>query len=248
MTIAGSVSVNLLVGIASALLVLLLISNRRFPAAMVIVALGMALGIAFGSLKGVQWSFGPGAVHFFLPGMNDIVTALVLLVIPQVPLTIGNAVIGTVDTAEKLFGAGEKTKKISNRKLALDMGVANILAGFVAGMPMCHGAGGLAAHYRFGARTGGSNIMIGLVFMLIAVLLGRAGIALLSSIPNAVLGTLLLFAGLELALLTRDIRQKRDLFITFLIAGIGIATTNMSIAFVAGIATDRLLEWADIEI
>jgi SulP family sulfate permease len=113
---------------------------------------------------------------------------------------------------------------------------------------MCHGAGGLAAHYRFGARTGGSNIMIGIIFVIIAVAFGVVGLALLSSIPYAVLGVLLLFAGLELVLLIRDVEGRKDLFIVFLIAGIGLATTNMAIAFGAGIAVTYLLKWTKINI
>ena len=113
---------------------------------------------------------------------------------------------------------------------------------------MCHGAGGLAAHYRFGARTGGSNIMIGLLFVAIALFLGKTGVTILSSIPNSVLGVLLLFAGLELALLIRDVRERRDLFVAFLMAGVGLATTNMTIAFLTGIAVSWFIRWGDIEI
>ncbi|MDF1530269.1 MAG: putative sulfate/molybdate transporter, partial [Sedimenticola sp.] len=170
------------------------------------------------------------------------------LVIPQLPLTIGNAIIGTTDTAKNLFGTGEATARVSNRHLSFGMGLANLFVGLMAAMPVCHGAGGLAAHYRFGARTGGSNIMIGLLFILIALGFGGIGIILLSAIPNAVLGVLLLFAGLELALLIRDITERRDLFIAFLIAGIGLATTNMSIAFVSGIIVARFLHWRRIDI
>jgi len=244
----GGLSVNLLVGLAAVALVLFLLSSRRFPAALVVVVCGIAIGIPFGSFRGMEWGFGPTLMEYFTPGMNDFLTALFLLVIPQIPLTIGNAVIGTTDTAKSLFGTGEETKKVSNRSFCLSMGLANILVGFLGAMPICHGAGGLAAHYRFGARTGGSNIMIGLLFILLALAFGRIGVSLLSSIPNAVLGVLLLFAGLELALLVKDLKERRDFFVTFLIAGIGLATTNMSIAFASGIVVSWLLKWGNIEI
>jgi SulP family sulfate permease len=128
------------------------------------------------------------------------------------------------------------------------MGTVNVITGLVGGMPVCHGAGGLAAHYRFGARTGGSNIMIGSVFLIIALVFGRIGIALLSSIPHAVLGTLLLFAGLELALLIRDVNEKSNLFIALMVAGIGFATFNMGIAVCAGIGLVYLVRWKKIQI
>ncbi|WP_029132930.1 putative sulfate/molybdate transporter [Sedimenticola selenatireducens] len=244
----GGIPVNPLLGLAALILVLCLIASRRFPAALVVVAAGIVIGIPFGSLRGLEWSFGPSTMGLVTPNVDDLFTALFLLVLPQLPLTIGNAIIGTTDTARNLFGTGEQTQRVSNRNFSLGMGLANICAGLMAAMPLCHGAGGLAAHYRFGARTGGSNIMIGLLFVLIALGFGGIGIALLSAIPYAVLGVLLLFAGLELALLIRDITERQELFIAFLIAGISLATTNMSIAFVCGIIVSRLLQWRGIKI
>ncbi len=245
---AGGIPLNLIIGIAAVVLVLFLTSSRRFPAALVVVGSGIAIGIPFGSFQSMEWGFGPIPIEFFYPNRSDFLTALFLLVIPQIPLTIGNAIIGTTDTAKSLFGTGEETKRASNRSFSLSMGLVNMAVGFLAAMPMCHGAGGLAAHYRFGARTGGSNIMIGLLFVLLALAFGKIGVSLLSSIPNAILGVLLLFAGLELALLIRDVRERRDFFVTFLIAGIGLATTNLSIAFAAGIVVSHLLKRGNIEI
>lgn len=99
---------------------------------------------------------------------------------------------GTADTCYSLFGKGNLTERATYRSFACTMGLANIIAGVIGGMPMCHGAGGLAAHYRFGARTGGANLMIGAIFLFIGIVFGKTGIALLSSIPNAILGVLLL--------------------------------------------------------
>jgi len=243
----GSVAVNLIIGLAGVVLVLFLLNSRRLPAALVIVGLGIIVGVAYGAFDNTEWDFGPTHMELFSPGLNDYVTALFLLVIPQVPLTIGNAIIGTTDAVKAFFGKGKETQRATNRRFAADMGVANIATGMLGAMPMCHGAGGLAAHYRFGARTGGSNIMIGLIFVVIAVAFGIAGVSILSSIPNAVLGVLLLFAGLELAILIRDVREKGSLFIVVLIAGIGLATTNMGIAFGAGIVVSYIMKWARLE-
>ena len=227
---------------------MLLLSSKRFPAALVMVVTGVIIGILSGSLANINIVFGPTPVDIYFPAFDDFMTAAVVLVIPQVPLTLGNAVMGTTDTCYSLFGSGEITKNVSNRAFSISMGLANIITGFVGGIPMCHGSGGLAAHYRFGARTGGSNIMIGLIFLIIAIVLGSAGVTLLSSIPNAVLGILLLFAGLELAVLIRDIQKKNDLFISLLIAGIGFATTNMAIAFIIGISAMFLIRWKNLSL
>ena len=244
----GDVPVNLIIGIISVIVVLFLLSSRRFPAALVVLGLGIAVGIPFGSFGEAEWIIGPTRVELFAPGLNDCIAAIFLLVIPQIPLTIGNAIIGSTDAAKSLFGTGEVTRRATNRNFSISMGMVNLAAGAVAGMPLCHGAGGLAAHYRFGARTGGSNIMIGILFVILALVFGKIGIFLLTSIPNAVLGVLLLFAGLELAVLVRDVDDKKDLFVAFLIAGIALATTNMGIAFFAGIILASLIKAGRVEI
>jgi SulP family sulfate permease len=66
-------------------------------------------------------------------------------------------------------------------------------------------------------------------------------ISLLVLIPNAILGTLLLFAGIELALLIRDVKEKADLFLVMIVAGIGFATTNMGIALIMGLIIQRIM-------
>ncbi|MDM8522444.1 putative sulfate/molybdate transporter [Desulfococcaceae bacterium HSG8] len=239
----GNIPINPVIGIAGTLITLLLLSSKRFPAALVVVSAGLVIGILFGALSGVSLTFGPTPVRLYVPGTDDFINAFILLVIPQIPLTLGNAVMGTTDTCYTLFGKGDHTKKATYRAFAASMGLTNIAVGTIGAMPMCHGAGGLAAHYRFGARTGGSDIMIGLIFLIIGLGFGRIGISFLSAIPNAVLGILLLFAGLELTLMIRDVKDKNDLFVVFLIAGVGFATTNMGIAFFSGIVVSFLIRW-----
>jgi len=242
------ISLNTIIGIVAVFITLLLLSSKRFPAAIVIVTVGIGIGIMFGVLQDVNLTLGPTPIHLYRPTIDDFINATILLVIPQIPLTLGNAVMGTADTCFSLFGRGEMTKRATYRAFATSMGLTNIATGAIAGMPMCHGAGGLAAHYRFGARTGGSNIMIGAIFLIIALVFGKIGISLLSSIPYAILGVLLLFAGLELALLIRDVSDKNDLFIAILVAVIGFATTNMGIAFILGILVMYLIKLRNIKL
>lgn len=148
----GGVPVNLIIGLVGVAIVLLFTSSSRFPAALVIVGAGILVGIPFQASNGFAWDLGPTAIQLYAPNLADCATALVLLVIPQIPLTIGNAIIGTTDTARSLFGTGEATRRANNKSFAISMGLANMAAGALAAMPVCHGAGGLAAHYRF--RTG----------------------------------------------------------------------------------------------
>jgi len=244
----GGVPVNLIIGIIGGIVTLLLLSSKRFPAALVVVSAGLVIGIIFGALENAALTLGPTSVQFYMPTADDFINAFILLVVPQIPLTIGNAVMGTADTCHTLFGKGPLTEKASYRAFATSMGLMNTAIGMIGGMPVCHGAGGLAAHYRFGARTGGSNIMIGIVFLIIALGFGKIGISLLSAIPNAVLGILLLFAGLELGMMIKDVSEKNDLFVALLIAGIGFATTNMGIAFFMGIVVMYLIKLRDIKL
>jgi len=243
-----NVPVNPLVGIAAALITLLLLTSRRFPAAIVIITAGICISLLTGALDSISFTLGPTNFGLDLPSSQDFFNALILLVIPQIPLTLGNAIIGTSDAVRILFKEDPNRVKASNQALTISMGLVNIVTGFFSGMPMCHGSGGLAAHHRFGARTGGSNIMIGIVFVVIALAFGTIGIALLMLIPNGILGVLLLFAGLELALLVRDVKTKNDLFVTLIVAGIGFVTTNMGIAFVVGILVYYLIKWRKLEL
>ncbi|MDY6853401.1 MAG: putative sulfate/molybdate transporter [Thermodesulfobacteriota bacterium] len=243
--ILGGIHINPLIGILGFIVTLFLLPSKRFPAALIIVAAGVIIGIFFGAFKGIVFDLGPTLIEFTLPSSEDFVNALFLLVIPQIPLTLGNAIIGTTDAVQNLFG---DTKRATHRGFATSMGLVNIGVGFLSGMPVCHGAGGLAAHYRFGARTGGSNIMIGILFVIIALAFGKVGIHLLSAIPNSVLGVLLLFAGLELALLIKDIKERNDLFVVFLIAGISLATSNMGMAFIAGILIERIIQLKKLKV
>lgn len=242
-----NLSYNTLAGIAGVLIVMLLLTNRRLPAAIAVILFGLAVSALSGAVGSASFSIGFEPVSLFLPNQTVLINALFLLVLPQIPLTIGNAVMATADTAQTLFGE-EKTKRSTFKSFAASMGLANIGVGAVGGMPMCHGAGGLAAHYRFGARTGGSNLMIGGIFVVVAVVFGKAAISLLGLVPNSILGVLLLFAGLELAMLIKDVTEKKDFFVAFFIAGIALATTNMGIAFIAGMVVQYIINLAKIEI
>lgn len=242
-----NVGLNTLVGMFGVLLVMLLLSSKRLPAAIAVILFGLAVSALSGAFGAISLSIGFEPISLFLPNQTMLLNALILLVIPQIPLTVGNAIIGTRDTARSLFGE-EKTKKATFKSFSASMGFANIASGALTAMPMCHGAGGLAAHYRFGARTGGSNLMIGTLFVIVAVVFGKMAISLFGLIPNSILGVLLLFAGLELAMLIKDVTEKKDLFVAFLIAGIALATMNMGIAFIVGIAARYIVEIAKIEI
>jgi len=240
--------INLFLGLVVFAMVLALLDNKKMPAALAAVAVGIIAGLALGGADGLSFSFGPTQVRMASPTLHDFWIAFIMLILPQIPLTIGNACVGTADTCTTLFPDSPLLGKTSAGRFALTMGVANLPAGFFGAVPMCHGTGGLAAHYRFGARTGGAPVMIGALLAVMALAFGELGFGILSIIPNAVLGVLLIFAGLELCPLIRTLKSNEEYFVALLISGISLAVPNMAWAFGIGIVIDLFIRKAKIKI
>jgi SulP family sulfate permease len=241
-------SINLILGVVIFAMVLLLLDNKKVPAAIAAVGIGIIAGFALGGLGDHKLSLGPTKINVMSFSFHDLWIAFIMLILPLIPLTIGNACVGTADTCSMLFPKDPQLSKATAGKFALTMGIANLPTGFFGGVPMCHGTGGLAAHYRFGARTGGAPLMIGAIFVVLALVFGEAGFTFLTLIPNSVLGVLLIFAGLELCPLIRSLKTNEEYFVALLISGISLAVPNMAWAFGIGIAVDLLIRKAKIKI
>jgi hypothetical protein len=215
---------------------LLLLSNRRVPAALVILCLGIGYSLVF--LPEMRAQLTGTAVGFRLPTLvfdridwSQAAVGALLLGIPQVPLTLGNAVLGTAEENNQLF----PNHPITVRKVALDHGLINAVSFALGGMPVCHGAGGLAGHVRFGARTGGALVILGGILLVLGLFFSDSVTILFNLVPAAVLGVILAFAGLELATLSWNTGgEKKDIFV--LVTTAGLAVFNIGIAFVAGLA------------
>lgn len=245
----GPIPIGIILGIAGIIVTLALLENKKVPAALVIIAAGIMFGILAGKHEGLDTIkpglYLPNLIPFGLPTINDFTIALMTLVLPQVPMTIGNAVIANADLTREYFG--EKAKMTSYRALANSMGLALIASFVFGGMPVCHGAGGLAAHYRFGARTAGSNIIIGAAFLALAVFLGQHALSVIYLFPFSILGVLLIFAGSQLALMIKDMKEKTDLFVVMVMLGITLAA-NLAIAFIAGFLMAYLFKTRTLKI
>lgn len=245
----GPIPVGLVIGVAGCIITFFLLESRRLPAGLVIVLGGMLVGFFFGSYDSIALSdigfYLPQFLPFGFPSWADISFALLVLVLPQVPMTVGNAVLAYADLSHEYFGP--ISGKVTYRAVCISMALANIGTAMVGGMPLCHGAGGLAAHYRFGARTAGSNVLIGSAFLLLAIFLGRNILSLLHLIPLSALGVLLLFAGAQLALTIVDLKEREQLFICLLMLGITLAS-NLAIAFGAGMAVAHIINRIQMKI
>jgi len=232
----GPVSMSLIIGIIFLGVTFFLLNSKRYPAGLVVVICGALAGAALGAWRELG-ALSPGLympefLPFGFPSGVDFSYALLALVLPQVPMTMGNAVIANRDLSLEYFG--DESRRVTDKALCISMGLANVFSSMVGGMPVCHGAGGLAAHYRFGARTHGSNLIIGGVFILLALVLGAGAINVLHLLPMGVLGVLLFFSGAQLGLTIMDVQSRTDLFVIVVMLGIALST-NLAWAFGAGI-------------
>ena len=164
-------------------------------------------------------------------GWNDVLIGTVFLALPQVPLTLGNAIIAITEENNQLF----PDRPVTEQRVAVSTGIMNLGSAALGGIPMCHGAGGMAGHVRFGARTGGAPIILGAILVLLALFFSSSLGTLLRIFPPAILGVILFLTGAQLALGACDIsKDKGERFATVITAALAI--WNVGIAFVVGSA------------
>ena len=227
---------GILLGLSGLALLSLLRGSKRFPASIAVVLFGVLIGPF---LKGIPLDVDPRMSEILFPSLEHFRGAFLLLVLPQLPLTLGNAIMATRETAHQYFKEG--AKRVTTRALSRTMGLANILAGLLGGMPICHGSGGLTAHYRFGARSGGANLIIGSFCLAGALFFTKPVLILFSLFPLPLLGVLLFYVGFQHSLLIRDLRERGDLFLAILIGTLALLTGNLAIGFGAGILMRTLM-------
>lgn len=232
----GPINTGIILGIIGMALTLLLLENRKVPPAVLVVFGGILLGLFIGKpLKLEDLKIGFHIPRFFpygMPSWSDMIWVLPVLVLPQIPMTIGNAILSNTDVMHEYFG--QRAHRASYRSIANSQGIADIISFVWGGIPMCHGAGGLAAMYRFGARTAAANLMIGGIFVSLGLFFGQNALHILNLLPLSILGVLLVFAGAQLALMIRDLTERKDLFVALIMLGITL-TTNLAAAFICGI-------------
>jgi predicted benzoate:H+ symporter BenE len=218
-----------------------LLTNPGFPAMFMLLIIGIASSFVtnpqiLSELAKIHAGFKlPG---FSLPSMtwNDFVRGAFLFALPQIPLTLGNAVIATVSENNQLF----PDRKVTEKKIAVSHGIMNLAAPVFGGVPMCHGAGGMAGHVRFGARTGGSQVILGSLLLLTALFFSDSIGVIFKVFPDAILGVILFFAGSELAISVKDIGDGRSDFYVMLVVA-AFAMWNMGAAFLFGVVLDNLI-------
>jgi MFS superfamily sulfate permease-like transporter len=146
-------------------------------------------------------------------------------------LTLGNAIIAITGENYRLF----PNRPVSERSVSISTGLMNLFGSAIGGVPVCHGAGGMAGHVRFGARTGGALIILGVVLVVLGLFFSSSVETIFRVIPNEVLGVILFLTGAQLALGSFDFSEDQgERFTTIVTAGLSI--WNIGLAFVIGLA------------
>src|SRR5512138_2270609 len=226
-----------LIGLATLVVMVPLGFNRLLPQALVGLLVGLLLTW---EVDGVPL-LPACTLHLQLPslavpGWNDVWRGTIRIGLPQLSLTLINSVIITSLLAGRFFPENERT---TPRRLTLTMGIANCISGFMGGIPMCHGAGGLASHYRFGARTGLAPVLLGTGLLLIGTLFADFGARLLALVPMASLGALLFWSSLEMVRCGKKPVNAGE-FLLVALAAVLTIWGNAAIALLAGLIIDRL--------
>lgn len=173
---------------------------------------------------------------------SELLVGALLIGLPQVPLTLSNAVIAVTAENNTLF----PDRPVDEKTVAMSTGLMNGIAPLIGGVPMCHGAGGMAGHLAFGARTGGSMIILGSILLFLALFLADSMQLLFRFFPAPVLGVIILIAGWQLV---RGCRipwpgpgsESNKEWIVMLVTAF-LSAWNIAVAFITGIALFHLFK------
>lgn len=218
-----------MLGIGAVIIVLVFRKSRYAPAAILLVLLGILVMALKGNLHLVD------APRLTLPPLTgfrvgEMWESLVRGGFAQIPLTATNAIIATAALISQYW----PDRRVSERRLSLNHGVMNLVVSFFGGMPMCHGAGGLAGQYYFGARTGGANIIEGTIEIGLGLFLAASITSLFAAFPTAILGAMMFMVGIELVKFSRDLKADKDL-VPLAATVAGALAFNMFVGFLIGL-------------
>ncbi len=190
-------SSDIVLSIISISVILILLKIKRMPSSIILVALGIILIIWNQSIILSDIQVKLPTFTFQIPQWDNIILGMLIAGIAQLFITLTNVMIATISLIKELFP--EKDEKVDASDLALNMGIMNIITPFLGGIPLCHGSGGLASQYAFGARTGGSMILEGLLEIFLGLFLSDSLFLIFTAFPEAILGAMLVYTAFLLA-------------------------------------------------
>jgi MFS superfamily sulfate permease-like transporter len=214
-------------------LTLVLLGRPRVPAMLVLLGIGASIALVeqpglMRELSALKPALKIPSLAWGSLSMNDLWLGFVLLALPQLPLTFGNAYVAITEENNRLF----PDRPVTERAVAFSTGLMNVGSSLIGGIPMCHGAGGMAGHVQFGARTGGSSVILGSVLLGAGLFLSASIVTVFRIFPQYVLGVILFLAGLQLALGSRDSgAEKADRFVVLATAAFAIWNVGAAVLF-----------------
>lgn len=215
-----------------------LLGNQRVPPAPIVIALGIVYAFALKLDAGQLAS----SIGFTLPKIqavswDAVLTGAVLLALPQIPLSLGNSILATRQVVEDLF----PEKRLSVRKISFTYSLMNLVSPWFGGIPTCHGSGGIAGHYAFGGRTGGSVTIEGMLYVVLGLFFSAGFSTAIALFPQPVLGIILLFEAVALMRLIRDtLGETRDFTIVLLT---GLAAFGLPYGYVVALLLGTALAY-----
>ncbi|AES73737.1 putative molybdate transporter 1/2 [Medicago truncatula] len=208
------------------------------PSAFIVFVLGVILGFIRRPNVIHEIKFGPSNIELVKFSKHAWKQGFIKGTIPQLPLSILNSVIAVCKLSSDLF----PTKDFSVTSLSVTVGLMNLLGGWFGAMPCCHGAGGLAGQYKFGGRSGGCVAILGAAKLVLGFVLGSSLAHFFKQFPVGILGVLLLFAGIELAMACRDMNNKEDSFVMLLCTAVSLVGSSAALGFLCGMVVFGLLK------
>ena len=219
------------IGIVALVMLFGLTRVPHCPAAPITLVASALVGWAMGSTTFPDVAMSMGVPQIVVPNWSEIWRGFEIAVVPQLALTLTNAVIVTAALSRELFPLAMSA---TERNLAVSSGLANIVLSPLGAMPMCHGAGGLQAQYRFGGRTGLTPVILGAVLLVLAMLFSTSAAQLFEIIPIGAVGALLILAGTDLAVSRRLFDAKPSCWPVIAVTALLTLFTNPALGFLFG--------------
>ncbi|CAL9172912.1 unnamed protein product [Musa hybrid cultivar] len=207
------------------------------PSAVVVFVLGIILAIIREPGVVKELKVGPSRIHVVKISKHAWKEGFIKGAVPQLPLSVLNSVIAVCKLTTDLF----PDKVASATSVSITVGLMNLVGCWFGAMPCCHGAGGLAGQYKFGGRSGACVALLGAAKLAVGLVLGGSLLRLLVEFPVGLLGVLLLFAGVELAMAARDMSSKAESFVMLICAAVSLVGSSAALGFVCGIVVHVLV-------
>lgn len=212
-------------------------SMKSLPSAFIIFLLGIILAAIRAPAAFRHLKLGPSAMNTVKISKQSWKEGFIKGTVPQLPLSILNSVIAVCKLSTDLF----PERQVSATSLSITVGLMNLIGCWFGAMPSCHGAGGLAGQYKFGGRSGGCVALLGGAKLVLGVVLGSSLVKMLQQFPEGMLGVLLLFAGIELAICARDMNTKREALVMLVCTAVSLVGSSAALGFLCGMVVHLLL-------